>query len=74
MGKYLTPKQLSEILQVSPKTVYDWVSIGFIPHVKVGRCVRFEEDKVRRWLACRERKGRRTYRLQVDLQNGARGE
>ena len=68
MGRYLTAKQLSEILQVSPKTVYDWVSVGFIPHVKVGRSVRFEEEKVRRWLSYRERKGRKTYKQIESLQ------
>ena len=65
MKKFLTPKQLAEILQVSPKTVYDWTYTGFVPHVRIGRCVRFDPEKVMRWIASRERKGRMAMKLDV---------
>ena len=37
MGKLLTPKQLSELLQVDQSTVYKWSHTEFIPYVKIGR-------------------------------------
>lgn len=34
MQKLITPKQLSELLQVGLSTVYKWVHYRFVPHVK----------------------------------------
>ena len=48
MEKLLKINEVSEILQVSPKTVYNWVCYGYIPHFKVnnsqgnGGAVRFD--------------------------------
>ncbi len=36
-----TPKELAEILRVSPKTIYYWVTRNEIPFVRVGRHIRF---------------------------------
>ena len=58
MDKLLTPKQLSELLQVDQSTVYWWSHTGFIPHVKLGKLVRFKEGEVEDWINGRSRKGR----------------
>lgn len=50
MEKLLTAKQVSEILEVKPKTVYEWVSRGLVPHVKIGRLVRFKKAEIFHWL------------------------
>ena len=48
MEKLLKINEVSEILQVSPKTVYNWVCYGYIQHFKVnnsqgnGGAVRFD--------------------------------
>jgi len=65
MEKLLTSKQLSELLQVKPSTVYKWVHYNYVPHVKVGALVRFKEKKVEEWLKKREHKGRRSYRMNI---------
>jgi excisionase family DNA binding protein len=39
--RFLTPKQVSEILQVRLSTVYFWTSAEFIPHFKLGKNIRF---------------------------------
>jgi excisionase family DNA binding protein len=66
MEKLLTPKQLSEILQVSRGVIYKWIYMGFIPHYKLGGQVRFKERDIEAWLNKRKRKGRTTYRLNIE--------
>ena len=63
--RLLTPKQLSEFLQVDLSTVYLWTSTKFIPHFKLGRSVRFREKDVHHWLEDRYNKGRASLRLDV---------
>lgn len=58
MSRLLTPRELAEMLQVKPSTIYQWVHEGFIPHVKVGRLVRFREGDVSRWIDARTKSGR----------------
>lgn len=67
MEKLLNVKQLSEIIQVSPKTIYQWTHIGFIPHYKLPKGVRFSPERVMGWLNGREKKGRVS--MKVDLFN-----
>lgn len=66
MEKYLTVNQLSEILQISPKTLYQWTHTGFIPHFKLAKGIRFRISDIERWLKNRERKGRNKYKVAID--------
>lgn len=50
MEKLLTARQVSELLEVKVSTVYDWISRGRIPYVKVGRLVRFKKTDIFRWI------------------------
>lgn len=65
MDKFLTPKQLSELLQVDQSTVYLWTHTEFIPHYKLGRCVRFIEKDVFDWLQKRKSNGRTAFKLDM---------
>ena len=65
MEKLLTPKQLSELLQVDLSTVYLWTHTEFIPHFKLGRCVRFIEKDVQEWLEQRKSAGRKTMKYDI---------
>jgi excisionase family DNA binding protein len=58
MKRLLTPEQLAEWLSVKVSTVYQWTHTGYVPFVKVGRLVRFNQDDVERWLKKRSHKGR----------------
>ena len=51
---------VAHLLSVSPQTVYKWVRTGYIPHFKLGKCVRFSKPAVLQWLAERESQGRTT--------------
>lgn len=48
--KLLTVRDVAEILNVSPKTVYYWCYLNMIPHLKVGGSVRFYYEEVVAWL------------------------
>lgn len=41
-----TLTEIAELLRVSPKTVYYWVSRSEIPYLKVGRHLRFNPHQV----------------------------
>jgi len=58
--EYLTLPELCAWLKVRRATVYDWVHVGFIPHVKLGRLLRFERQAILKWLDARARPGRPT--------------
>jgi len=54
MEKLLTVDEVAKVLSVKKSTVYQWVHLRLIPHIKVGRFVRFKEEDIERWL--KERK------------------
>jgi excisionase family DNA binding protein len=56
--RLLNVKEVSQTLNVKESTVYDWVSIGFIPHYKIGKLVRFKESEVLKWLEKKRNNGR----------------
>ena len=50
MEKLLTAKQVSDLLEVTPSTVYDWVHRGIIPYVKLSRAIRFKKNDIFHWV------------------------
>jgi excisionase family DNA binding protein len=54
----LNTAQVAEWLNVKESTIRKWTHYGFIPHVKLGRCVRFQESEIEQWLRERAEKGR----------------
>lgn len=60
MTKYMTPEELSEMLQVPPRTLETWrYRGGGPPCVRIGRHVRYDPDAVRSWLAEQSDPGRK---------------
>lgn len=68
MEKLLNVNEVSEILQVRPKTVYNWVCYGHIPHLKVnssrgnGGLLRFRESDLEQWLEAKKHTGRASFK------------
>jgi len=60
MEQLLTPQQIADKLSVKLSTIYNWSHIGFIPHIKLGGALRFDEAQVIRWLERRSIAGRLT--------------
>ncbi|MHB8482025.1 MAG: helix-turn-helix domain-containing protein [Nitrospiria bacterium] len=48
--KYLRVQELPSHLNVKVKTIYSWISLKEIPHLKLGRLVRFDKDEIDRWI------------------------
>lgn len=55
MDDLLTQAELCKRLKISVMTVYRWRQEG-MPHIKQGKVVRFEWDKVQNWLEQRTQK------------------
>jgi excisionase family DNA binding protein len=48
--KFWTVFEVASLLSVRPSTVYQWVSLGEIPHYKLGRIVRFRGKDLEAWV------------------------
>lgn len=62
MERLMTTKQVSELIEVKPSTVYQWVHLGLIPYVKLGKCVRFKKAELFRWIDKNFRKERVSFK------------
>jgi len=49
MAKYLTMKQLCELLQITDRTVFNYIKKG-MPAYKFGREWRFLEEEIDKWV------------------------
>ena len=62
MERLLKINEVSEMLQMSPKTIYHWVHCGSIPYFKVYRergaagVIRFRQSDLEKWLQVRRQK------------------
>ena len=64
----LNTAQVAEWLNVKESTIRKWVHYGYVPHVKLGRCVRFQESEIEQWLRERAEKGRATLAPEIQWQ------
>jgi len=69
MERLLKINEVSDLLQVSRKTIYNWVCYGHIPHIKVygsrnngGGLLRFRQSDLDNWLDKRKQNVRSTYK------------
>lgn len=47
----LTPKQAAEALAISERKLWGMTASSEIPHVRIGRSVRYPLDGIRQWIA-----------------------
>ena len=47
---FLTIDDVADLLKVRKSTLYSWTHQNQIPHLKVGRLVRFRRDAIEAWL------------------------
>lgn len=69
LEKLLKAEELASLLGIKKNTLYHWVSSGFIPYLKVGGGVRFNQSEVLQWLEKRRKKGRATRIPNIELTN-----
>ena len=67
LRRLLTVNEVAGQLQVKPRTVYHWVHERYIPSIKLGALIRFDQASVATWVKKRETAGRITRRLEVDI-------
>lgn len=49
-GKFMSVDELAAYLNVHRNMVNYWVTEKMIPHIKVGKLIRFDRDKIASWL------------------------
>jgi excisionase family DNA binding protein len=54
LSPLLTAKEVAELLRCSKQAVYWWAETGVLPHVRIGRAVRFRRDDVERVMTSTE--------------------
>jgi excisionase family DNA binding protein len=50
-NEILTMKDICDLLQVHPTTLYKLIKKGKIPSFRIGSDWRFRRDKIERWMA-----------------------
>jgi hypothetical protein len=53
--KLITAKQLGDIIEVKPKTLYLWAATRQIPSVLINGLVRFDLDEVLKWIQANQK-------------------
>jgi excisionase family DNA binding protein len=53
-----TVGELSGATKIAKSTIYEWVQQEYIPHIKVGGCIRFRPGEVMAWLDQHAKPGR----------------
>ncbi len=48
--KLLSVKELSQIINVKPSTLYQWAELGQIPSIKLNGARRFDLEDILRWI------------------------
>lgn len=51
--RLLVAEEVAAMLRVEPATVRQWARDGTVPHVRIGRSIRFSEPELERWIARR---------------------
>jgi excisionase family DNA binding protein len=54
LPEFLTVEEVASWLRVSPRSIYDWVSQGVIPHRKAGRRTIFLVNEILEWTTNRD--------------------
>jgi excisionase family DNA binding protein len=47
--KIITIRELSKLLKVKEKTLYQWAELGQIPCIKFNGCLRFDLEDIEQW-------------------------
>jgi excisionase family DNA binding protein len=48
--KLIGVKEVSEILNVKPSTLYQWAELGQIPCIKINGALRFDLEDIKKWI------------------------
>jgi len=54
----LTPRQAAEALAISPRKLWSMTASGEIPHIRLGRSLRYPTAGLRRWIDQQKQEGK----------------
>lgn len=49
-SKLLDINELAQRISIPIPTLYTWVCLKKIPHLKLGRCLRFDSAEIEEWI------------------------
>ena len=49
-ARLMTCQEIAEMVSVTPQIIYKLVKKKQIPHVRLGKIIRFKNDVIERWL------------------------
>ena len=75
MKKLLRPKEVADLLGISPYTLLEWRQVGFGPaFLRLrGNDLRYDEATLKEWIGSREARSIAEERARGDLYTGAAG-
>ena len=50
MEKYITAKEVADVVKLSEQTIRRYVMLGQIPFYKIVRAVRFKPSEIQKWI------------------------
>ncbi len=50
----VSTKHAAQMLSISERSLWTWTHRGDIPHVRVGRTIRYSVDTLNRWIQTRQ--------------------
>ncbi|MDG2012397.1 MAG: helix-turn-helix domain-containing protein [Pirellulaceae bacterium] len=53
----LTATQAAEALAISPRKLWGMTQSGQVPHIRLGRCLRYPADDLRLWIDAQKKGG-----------------
>ena len=53
----LTPQQAAQALAISPRKLWGMTASGEIPHIRLGRCLRYPTNKLQKWIDDQQKGG-----------------
>lgn len=71
--KLITIKEVSEMLGVKDKTLYQWVELGQIPSIKLNGSVRFDPDEILTWINQCKNAPKSTYNISTQARGPKNG-
>ncbi len=63
MQELVTINELAKLLKTSTSTIYTWVSQDRIPHLKIGKCLRFDPEQVLKFFTSEHNKSNKRIAL-----------
>ena len=64
--RLLNAQEMADFIGVKQSTIYQWTHQDYIPHVKLGKLVRFKVEDIEKWLKKNSCGGRVQRRINVE--------